>query len=303
MQRIEAETLEDAYAKASQFFGCSLLQLHCEVIQYPSKGLLGFGKKSAIIVADIALDNNAKKIDSIKNEPIIIEPTKHTQSTKVSTPSKQPAIQTSQKETSKQTMPSRSDTSSHLRQYDDAVNDQFFQNKEELPTSYNDIKCSESMPEPVTNPSLALEIENQLKKLFATSCFAIDVVEVDVIDHTALIFVDGEDAALLIGKEGYRYNALSYMIFNWLYSKYELFVKLEIARFLTSQQEMICYTIKPVIEAVYRGGRGKTRPLDGILVQIALEQLREEFPNKYVAIKTNKDGNKYIVINDFIQKT
>jgi len=30
----------------------------------------------------------------------------------------------------------------------------------------------------------------------------------------AHIFIDGEDAALLIGKEGYRYNALSYMLFQ-----------------------------------------------------------------------------------------
>ncbi|MDY0195111.1 MAG: Jag N-terminal domain-containing protein [Sulfurovaceae bacterium] len=303
MQRIEAETLEDAYAKASQFFGCSLLQLQCEVIQYPSKGVFGFGKKNAIIVADIIVDESVKEANSIKHEPIIVEPTKHIHVSKTHTSSRQATPQPSLKETSKQSMPTKSDDSSHLRHYDDAVSDQFFQNKEELPISYSDTKCSDSMPEPVSNPSLALEIENQLKKLFATSCFAIDIVEVDVIDHTALIFVDGDDAALLIGKEGYRYNALSYMIFNWLYSKYELFVKLEIARFLTSQQEMICYTIKPVIEAVHRGGKGKTRPLDGILVQIALEQLREEFPNKYVAIKTNKEGNKYIVINDFIQKT
>ncbi len=301
MQRIEAQTLEDAYAKASQLFGCSLLQLQCEVIQYPSKGVFGFGKKNAIIVADIIAEENVRAVNSVKNEPIIVEPTKHSHVSKTYTSSRQ--VQPGLKEIQKQSMPAKSDDSSHLRHYDDAVSDQFFQNKEEQPTSYNDTKCSDSMPEPVSNPSLAIEIENQLKNLFAKSCFAIDVVEVDVIDHTALIFIDGDDAALLIGKEGYRYNALSYMIFNWLYSKYELFVKLEIARFLTSQQEMICYTIKPVIEAVHRGGKGKTRPLDGILVQIALEQLREEFPNKYVAIKTNKEGSKYIVINDFIQKT
>ncbi|MDD5405909.1 MAG: Jag N-terminal domain-containing protein [Sulfurovaceae bacterium] len=298
MQRIEAETLEDAYAKASQFFGCSLLQLQCEVVQYPSKGFLGLGKKNAIIVADIV-----STIDIVKkNEPIIVEPTKLTKSPKSYTLPKQTNLQASSKEIHKHVISEKSDTSSHLKQYDDLVSEQFFKNKEELPTSYVDTKCSESQQEPIANVALAQEIENELKRLFATSCFSIDVVEVDVMDNTALIFIDGEDAALLIGKEGYRYNALSYMIFNWLYSKYELFVKLEIARFLTSQQEMICYTIKPVIEAVHRGGRGKTRPLDGILVQIALEQLREEFPNKYVAIKTNKDGNKYIVINDFIQK-
>jgi spoIIIJ-associated protein len=38
-------------------------------------------------------------------------------------------------------------------------------------------------------------------------------------------------------------------------------------------------------------------------VQIALEQLREAFPNKYVAIKTGKAGNKFVVINEFNNKS
>ena len=142
-------------------------------------------------------------------------------------------------------------------------------------------------------------VENQLKELLSHSCFDIDVVEVDVRDNTALIFIDGNDAALLIGKEGYRYNALSYMLFNWLHTKYELFIKLEIAEFLTTQQEMIRNYIKPVIENVEKNGKGKTRFLDGILVQIALEQLRERFPDKYVAVKTAREGKKFVVINEF----
>jgi spoIIIJ-associated protein len=146
-------------------------------------------------------------------------------------------------------------------------------------------------------------IEGQLKELLSHSCFEIDIVEVDVRDNTALIFIDGEDAALLIGKEGYRYNALSYMLFNWLHTKYELFIKLEIAEFLTSQQEMIRNYIKPVIENVKKHGKGKTRSLDGILVQIALEQLREAFPNKYVAVKTGREGNKFVVVNEFNNKS
>jgi len=157
--------------------------------------------------------------------------------------------------------------------------------------------------ENIVYDELALLIENQIKELISHSCFDIDVVEVDVRDNTALIFIDGNDAALLIGKEGYRYNALSYMLFNWLHTKYELFIKLEIAEFLTSQQEMIRNYIKPVIENVKKHGKGKTRPLDGILVQIALEQLREAFPNKYVAVKTGREGNKFVVINEFNNKS
>ncbi len=74
---------------------------------------------------------------------------------------------------------------------------------------------------------------------------------------------------------------------------------MEIAEFISTQESMIKNYIKPVVEHVYMNGWGKTRPLDGILVQIALEQLRTEFPNKYVAIKRLRDGSRYIIINDF----
>jgi len=57
--------------------------------------------------------------------------------------------------------------------------------------------------------------------------------------------------------------------------------------------------LQPVIEHVKREGWGRTRPLDGILVQIALEQLREAFPNKYVAIKRQRNGGRYVLINEF----
>jgi len=152
------------------------------------------------------------------------------------------------------------------------------------------------------NRTLSAQIEDKLTTLMKSGCFDIDTVEVDVFNNTAHIFIDGEDAALLIGKEGYRYNALSYMLFNWINTKHNLYIKLEIAEFIQAQEEMIVNYLKPIIEHINENGRGKTKPLDGILVQIALELLRAEFPNKYVAIKTAKDNRKFIIINNFNSK-
>ncbi len=157
--------------------------------------------------------------------------------------------------------------------------------------------------EHITHDHLAKKIEEKLKVLFEKSCFSIDVIEVDVVDQNAFIFIDGEDAALLIGKEGYRYNALSYMIFNWIYSKYDLFLKLEIASFLTSQEQMVEGLLAPVYKKIEAEGRARTRVFDGILIQIALEKLRVKFPTKYVAAKTNQKGGKYIIINDFLSNS
>ena len=162
---------------------------------------------------------------------------------------------------------------------------------------FNETKDKERIPA-ITAP----ELEEKIKKLLSHSCFDIDTVEVDIEDNTAYVFIDGEDAALLIGKEGYRYNALSYILFNWINVQYGLYLKLEIAQFLASQQEMIKNQLQPVVEHVEREGWGRTRELNGILVQIALEYLRGRFPNKYVAIKRSKNGERYIVINEFNKK-
>ena len=51
MKKVEAPTLEAAYAQASKVLECSISELQCEVVQHPSKGILGFLKKNAIIVA------------------------------------------------------------------------------------------------------------------------------------------------------------------------------------------------------------------------------------------------------------
>jgi len=142
------------------------------------------------------------------------------------------------------------------------------------------------------------EIEKQLKNLFVKSCFKIDTFEVTKYnEETIFIKLDGEDAALLIGKEGYRYNSLNFMLYSWINQKYGFKVRLEIAEFLKTQEEMLRSFLAPFIEKVKNRGYGKTRPFDGILSFIALEILREEFPQKYVAIK-ERNGEKFVVIGE-----
>ncbi|WP_024790169.1 Jag N-terminal domain-containing protein [Lebetimonas sp. JH292] len=203
--RIEAKTLEEAYLKASETFKCSVTELNIKILQYPSKGFLGFFSKTAVIEVE--------------------EPEK---------------------------------------------------NIEEV---IGDIKKS-------------------LISLFNNSCFNIDTIDVYKInDETVGIKIDGPDAALLIGKEGYRYNALNYMLYSWINQKYGFKVRLEIAEFLKTQTEMLKNYLAPFIEKVKIRGYGKTKPFDGILAFLALEILRKEFPEKYVALK-ERNREKYIVIGE-----
>ena len=150
------------------------------------------------------------------------------------------------------------------------------------------------------NEEIIKEIKEGVEKLLSASCYEIELKSVEKYnDNTVSVALDGEDAALLIGKEGYRYKAFSYLLYNWANIKYDVNVRLEIAEFLRNQQEMIRKYLEHVIEKIENTGRAQTKVLDGILVKIALEELRERFPDKYVGIRTARNGGKYVLVNEF----
>ena len=144
------------------------------------------------------------------------------------------------------------------------------------------------------------EVTEKINDLFSKSCYEIDPIKVEFFDEETLyIEFTGTDSALLIGKEGYRYKALSYILFNWINDQYGLMLRLEVAEFLQNQETAIENYLEPVIEVIKENGSFKTKTLDGILVHIALKRLREAFPEKYVAVKSNIKGEKYILVNEY----
>lgn len=147
------------------------------------------------------------------------------------------------------------------------------------------------------------EIKEGINKLLDASCFNVELVELKIDGDDLYIKIDGEDVALLIGKEGYRYKALSYALHNWIKIKYNLNISLEIAEFLKNQKEMIEKYLIGIKERVDTNSKAQTKPLDGILVKIALEELRKTYPDKYVAIRTLKDGRKIVIVNEFRKAT
>ncbi len=308
MKRVETDTLEEAYSKAAKELSCSITEINYEIVQHPTSGVMGLFKKTAVIIAvkksvtngASALKEEASKIETAQKEVLKEKSVKKE-------PIKEDETQKEQIEEEKPKEKKKIDTTKFEKK--DEIVDGFFSDngatKEEIIQKSETEKESEEYihfdddrdtPE---NRAMSIEIERKIQNLMKVACFGIDTVEVDVFNGIAHIFIDGEDAALLIGKEGYRYNALSYMLFNWINAQYNLYIKLEIAEFIQTQEEMIDSYLKPIAEHIIEHGRGKTKPLDGILVQIALEKLRAMFPNKYIAIKTGKDGKKFIIINNF----
>ncbi len=149
------------------------------------------------------------------------------------------------------------------------------------------------------------QIKEGLNRLLDASCFDISLVELRVDRDEGVVYIklDGDDVALLIGKEGYRYKALSYALHNWIKIKYDLSISLEISEFLKNQEEMVRGYLESVKERVDEYGKAQTKPLDGILVKIALNILRESYPDKYVAIRRVKNGKKIVVVSEFRGKS
>jgi len=292
MKRIEADTLEEAYGKAAKALNCSVTEINYEIVQHPTTGMMGLFKKPAIIIA-VKKIITAVKTPKVQKEIVEKEViTKKTKDEKVKNISEEVAVE-------KETSIKKSFEKEIALKEEQIVDDFFSEEKSESKIIESREVAFEDDRDTPENKARSIEIEKKIQNLMKAGCFDIDTVEVDVFNGIAHIFIDGDDAALLIGKEGYRYNAISYMLFNWINAEYDLYIKLEIAEFIQAQEKMIDSYLKPISEHIKEHGRGKTKPLDGILVQIALEKLRAMFPNKYIAIKTGKDAKKFIIINDF----
>lgn len=273
----EAKTLDAVYEQASKTLECSITNLEIEIKQAPSKGFLGFFSKSAIIHVKL---KTTQTIYKQQKKPSKNKPQADTIASRLN------AINKEENEVS--VVPQMKKQVQKEKLFDD-----FYSSKKEELHATPRMKSS--------NQELINEISKDVNNLFSKLCYDIEEIKVDIIDEENTVYIEfsGEDSALLIGKEGYRYKALSYILFNWINEKYGMMLRLEVAEFLSNQEAAIYAYLEPVIETIKKEGFFKTKILDGILVHIALTKLREEFPDKYVAVKTTQKGEKYILVNEY----
>ncbi|RKV57936.1 Jag N-terminal domain-containing protein [Helicobacter pylori] len=256
---IKAKTLEEALIQASIALNCPIINLQYEVIQTPSKGFLNIGKKEAIILAGVK-----ESVKEVKEESVKETNTKENHQNNIEEKKQKLETETPQEEKITPKPPKKN-------------------LKEE---SHSGDKLH--------------EIKQELKDLFSHLPYKINKVEVSLYEPGVLLInIDGEDSALLIGEKGYRYKALSYLLFNWIHPTYGYSIRLEISTFLQNQEKVMEAQLQSVIMTVHEVGKGQMKAPDGVLTYIALKKLRKAFPNKYVSIKTNLNDEKYIVINDF----
>ncbi|WP_457594805.1 Jag N-terminal domain-containing protein [Hydrogenimonas sp.] len=299
MKKFEAQTLEEAYAAAAKEFTCSVTELDIQIVQNPSRGFLGFGRKNAVIVAMCKKSPPQPKSAQKSRKPLKERKEKREKRARpkeAATPAAEPEETHRPRVTEAEVSSERADP----------------EPKNEMPKSEERLQKREDeerdifgnfYDETIDIHAVVAEVERELNTLFASACFKIEPIRVFARDdETIQIEFKGEDAALLIGKEGYRYKALAYLLYNWIHGKYGYRIRLEIAEFLQNQEAMMESYLQPIIERVESEGRAQTKVLDGILVQIALQKLRERYPQKYVAVRTNREGGRYVIVNEFMER-
>ncbi|AHJ13230.1 Jag N-terminal domain-containing protein [Sulfurospirillum multivorans] len=323
MIKVEAATLQEAYSKAASELSCSVVDLEINIIQNGSSGFLGLFKKSAIIEVQ---RKGSKPFREERERKEFVAPPRKEESREVET-----ALSDDDQRRDRNRRPKNRRNKNKNREFPKSEFSEPKRSEPLPPKETPSVATPKAEPKvempkamPVKEPRHTIaptaidqnfhhekrelndvidKVRVQIKNLFKYSCFTLESPSVSKYnDDTILIEFSGEDAALLIGKEGYRYKALSYLLYNWINLKYGLNIRLEIAEFLKNQEEMIEKYLIPVIERIRNSGKGQTKILDGVLIKIALEALRGEFPEKYVGIKSGKDGGKFIVVNDFNRK-
>lgn len=289
MKKFEAKSLEEVYELATADFECSITELEIEIIQQPSKGFLGFGKKNAII--DVSLKRKPKNTQrNNRNQKLRKSNIKIEDVSKKIEDSNNPELRKDERKPKEKQI--------HVPRIEskEEIFDKFYTESDNK-TQHAKVVIKKE------NEEIINEVTFKINELFSQTCYELEEIQVSFYDENTLyIEFNGADSALLIGKEGYRYKALSYILFNWINERYDLMVRLEVAEFLKNQETAIHNYLDPVIEVIKEKGSFKTKPLDGILVHIALKKLREVFPEKYVAVKTNVKGDKYVLVNEYRNK-
>lgn len=311
MTKVTANTLQEALSKAALELDCSVTELDYEVVQYESKGVLGIGKKDAIIIAN--LKNSSTQLDSTQKH----QEASYQQS---QTPQNNQNIKESSQANSSQNNPNQnnqgffdasefvasaslesSEPNYESKNYESGKQNHTNQSYANYDEPYNADNTSTTQTKKFqTKEEVASEIQNLIQEMLSYTPYKIDNVNVGFYDNQTLsIYIDGEDSALLIGERGYRYKAISYLLFNWIQPAYGYNIRLEIAQFLQNQEDAIDAYLVGIINEVKREGRAQTKPLDGILAFIALKKLRGHFPDKYISFRENPQNERYIIINDF----
>lgn len=284
--RIEEKTLSKAYKIASKKLKCNISKIDIKIIKHPSNGFIGMFKRSAIIdVSPIILDTKKNIKDSNSDVPI----------------SKIKQEKKNNKSIGRENQ--NIEKTNILEKYKDIeimskTTEKFKIEKTEL--NIKNIDINDKLAN--DNIQIAKEIEFKLKTLVFQIFHNIDIIEVDISNKTAYVFIDGEGIAMLIGSTGYGYDASIYFLSFWLRKEYNLYLDLEIGEYKKNKLENLNKYLIYFAEQVRRNEKYETKIINRSLISNAIIILKRELPDKYIKIKFNFNRDKFLSVEKLYRK-
>lgn len=296
MTKFTAPTIELALLEASKELKCSIVDLEYEIIEKPSKGFLGLGRRDAKIVVSQKRKNRHSFANDGESARESRESIRESKFAPKNANQSQSAFEHNKRE-------SHYDFRGESRESKRESYEPYRESAREIVGE----SIRESAHKPYESPkydsndideSIIHKIHKEINELFALLPIKLSKIEVSKFEkNTILIHFKGADAALLIGERGYRYKAISYLLFNWLNAEYGVNIRLEIESFLVSQEAMISHYLAPIIEELKDSDEPfATKTFDGILAYIALKELRAKLHGKNIVLKTNENDESYVLI-------
>lgn len=146
------------------------------------------------------------------------------------------------------------------------------------------------------------EVKAGVKELLEVCKYDAEVKSVECKEDKVFVVIDGAHAALLIGRDGRRFEAIFTLLQNWFMLKFSLNAQLEIANFYTSKKEANQAYIQELVATLKTTPKLRTKFFeDETSLRIVLEALREAYPHKYIAAQNDHNG-RCIYIKDFKNK-
>ena len=284
--RVEEKTFAKACKIASKKLKCNIKKLDISVIKKESNGFLGLFKSNAIIdVKKIVLyeeNNNIEKIEEKNIENIENKNIENIESKNI------------EKIESKNIEETENNNIEKIEEKD-IENIEKIENK-----STNTIdNFEENERFNNENVELAKDIEFKLKILISEIFENINIVEVDIFNKTAHIFIDGEEIPILIGHTGYGYDSAIYFLSIWLKRKYGLFLDLEVGVYKKKKLENLDKYLTFFIKEAKEKEKHRTKVISKILLSHAMKRLKQELPNKYIKIQSTFNKNKFLSTEEF----
>ena len=146
------------------------------------------------------------------------------------------------------------------------------------------------------------EVKAGVKELLEVCGYDAEVKSVECKEGKVFVVIDGTHAALLIGRDGRRFEAIFTLLQNWFMLKFSLNAQLEIANFYASKKEANQTYIQELVATLKTTPKLRTKFFeDETSLRIVLEALREAYPHKYIAAQNDHNG-RCIYIKDFKNK-